>query len=450
MAPDGYNTPSMVKTRIIAVLILIAAVAVGFFIYHSETNPESSWSKPFKLGLDLSGGTRLVYDADTTILNSTDVGDAMNSLREVIERRVNVFGVSEPLIQTAQAGLGETAKHRLIVELPGVTDIKEALALISQTPVLEFKVLPVGQTTEELATLSSTTDPFIASGLTGRYLKKAQVVYNQQALGPSISLEFNSDGAKLFGEITKANVGKPLAIFLDGELLSAPNVNEPILDGRAEINGQFTVDEAKTLVRNLNLGALPVPITLVSTETVGPTLGAEALAAGVRAGLFGLLIVAIFMILWYRLPGLVSVVALAVYAVLMIFIFEIFGVTLTAAGIAGLVLSIGMALDANVLIFERLKEEMRAGKNITEAIREGFSRAWFAIRDSNLSSIISAVVLFWFGTTLIKGFALTLGLGIVMGVFTAVIISRTFLLAIAPRGSGRVAKFLFNSGLTNK
>jgi len=315
---------------------------------------------------------------------------------------------------------------------------------------LEFKVLPVGQTTEELAALASTTDPFIASGLTGRYLKKAQVVYNQQALGPSISLEFNSDGAKLFGEITKANVGKPLAIFLDGELLSAPNVNEPILDGRAEINGQFTVDEAKTLVRNLNLGALPVPITLVSTETVGPTLGAEALAAGVRAGLFGLLIVAIFMILWYRLPGLVSVVALAVYAVLMIFIFEIFGVTLTAAGIAGLVLSIGMALDANVLIFERLKEEMRAGKNITEAIREGFSRAWFAIRDSNLSSIISAVVLFWFGTTLIKGFALTLGLGIVMGVFTAVIISRTFLLAIAPRGSGRVAKFLFNSGLTNK
>ncbi len=437
----------MIKTRVIAVLLLIAGLAVGFYVYHSEVAPNAFLSRPFKLGLDLSGGTRLIYDANTSTLNPADVGDAMSSLRDVIEKRVNVFGVSEPLVQTEQAGLGDSAKHRLLVELPGVTDLKQALAIIAQTPVLEFKVLPLGKTINDLANVASGTDPFITSGLTGRFLKQAQVTYGQNSLGPSISLTFNADGSKLFGEITKANVGKPLAIYLDGNLLSAPVVNEPILDGKAEINGQFTVDEAKTLVRNLNLGALPVPITLSSTETIGATLGADALAKGVKAGEMGFLIIALFMIVWYRLPGVVAVVSLAIYSALMLAIFKLVPVTLTAAGIAGFILSIGIAVDANVLIFERLKEELKKEQKMHEAISAGFSRAWLAIRDSNIAHIIAGIILFWFGTALIKGFALTFALGTVLSMFTAISVTRTFLLALGVKHKTKLSTFLFSSGL---
>ncbi len=420
--------------RVISLLIIASAVGLAFWLY----------ARPhFKLGLDLRGGSHLVYEADTTALAPADIREAMASLREVIERRINAFGVAEPLIQAEESGLGLGAKHRLIVELPGVTDLEEAIALINVTPELEFRVLASGS--------QATTSPeFVSSGLTGRYLERASVDFSQQTINPSIAVTFNGEGAKLFASITEANIGQPVGIYLDGNLISAPSVREPIRDGQAVINGQFTVDEARELARNLNLGALPVPITLASTETVGPTLGAEALAAGLRAGLLGLAVVALFMILWYRLPGLISVLGLAVYAVLMLVLFRLFGVTLTAAGIAGFILSVGMALDANVLIFERLKEEIWSGKDIHEAIREGFSRAWFAIRDSNLSSIISAVVLFWFGTALIKGFALTLALGIIVSMFTATVITRTFLLSVAPRHKKPFTKFLFSSGLSIK
>lgn len=436
----------MVKIRVWAVILLIIGLAVGFFVYHSEITPNSFWSKPFKLGLDLSGGTQLIYEADISALNPNDVNDAMASLRDVIERRINVFGVSEPLIQSEQVGFGESAKHRLIVELPGVTNIDEALKLIAQTPTLEFKVLPANINLNNLP--ATGTDPFIASGLSGRYLKKAQVVYNQNALGPSISLDFNSDGSKLFADITKANVGKPIAIYLDGVPLSAPVVREPILSGQAEINGQFTLDEAKTLVRNLNLGALPVPIKLASTQTIGATLGADALAKGVKAGIIGFIIIAVFMLLWYRLPGLVAVVSLAIYVALMLAIFKLVPVTLTAAGIAGFILSIGIAVDANVLIFERLKEEIKKDKKIHEATLEGFSRAWLSIRDSNLSSLISAIILFWFGTSLIKGFALTMAIGIIVSMFTAITITRTFLLALGVKHKTKLSTFLFSSGFS--
>lgn len=434
----------MVKTRVIAVIILIIGLAAGFFVYHSETTPNSFWSKPFKLGLDLSGGTQLVYEADISQLNPSDVSDAMNSLRGVIDRRVNAFGVGEPLIQVEEVGLGSEAKHRLIVELPGVTDLGGALALISKTPVLEFKVLPAGVNPADLT--AEDGDPFIASGLSGRYLKKAQVVYNQNAIGPAISLDFNSEGGKLFGEITKANVGRPIAIYLDGMPLSVPVVREPITDGRAEINGQFSVDEAKNLVRDLNLGALPVPINLVSTQTIGASLGVDALNKGIKAGLVGLAIIALFMIIWYRLPGVVAVISLAIYVALMLTIFKLMPVTLTAAGIAGFILSIGIAVDANVLIFERLKEEIKKDQKIHEAMTEGFSRAWLSIRDSNLSSLISAIVLFWFGTSLIKGFALTMAIGIVVSMFTAITITRTFLLAIGVKHKTQLSTFLFSSG----
>ncbi|HRZ30628.1 MAG TPA: protein translocase subunit SecD, partial [Candidatus Paceibacterota bacterium] len=291
----------------------------------------------------------------------------------------------------------------------------------------------------------ASSTPWLVTGLTGRFLKRSQVSFNQNSISPSISIEFNDEGAKLFAEITKVSVGKRVAILLDGQVISAPVVQEEIRDGRAEISGQFTVEEAKTLVRDLNLGALPVPVSLASTEVVGASLGSEATKKGVEAGLIGLFIVAVFMILWYRLPGLVSVISLSIYVMIMLAIFKLIPVTLTAAGIAGFILSIGIAVDANVLIFERLREELKKGKGLHEAIREGFSRAWSSIRDSNMSSIISAAILFWFGTSLIKGFALTFALGVVVSMFTAITITRILLLALNFRGRAGLVNFLFGS-----
>jgi len=420
--------------------LLLAGILIGYFNYYSQINPQWSFYRPFKLGLDLSGGSRLTYEADVSRLNPADVSDAMSSLREVIDRRVNVFGVSEPIVQTESSSLSGATQNRLVVELPGVTDIKEATKMIAATPQLEFQVLKPGVTPAS----ASSTD-FIATGLTGRYLKKAQVTFNQNSLSPSISIEFNSDGAKLFAIITKANINKPVAILLDNQIISAPNVREEIRDGKAEISGQFTVEEAKNLVRDLNLGALPVPIKLASTEIIGATLGSKAAQKGVEAGLIGLLIVAVFMIMWYRLPGLVAVVSLSIYVMLMLAIFKLLPVTLTAAGMAGFILSIGIAVDANVLIFERFREELKAGKGMNEATKEGFHRAWSSIRDSNLSSIISAAILFWFGTSLIKGFALTLALGIIVSMFTAIIVTRTLLMALGFRNQVGLTKFLFGN-----
>lgn len=431
----------MAKTRFAALILILLAVGLGFFVYHSETTPEGRFSLPFRFGLDLSGGSHLIYEADTAALAPGEVDEAMDSLREVIERRVNVFGVSEPLIQVEQAGFGQGASQRLIVELPGVTDLDEALKLIAETPSLEFKTLAA-------EALGDKPEDFIATGLTGRYLERASVQFTQTSLGPSISLNFNSEGTRLFAEITESNVGRPVAIFLDGVLLSAPIVQEKIGNGQAEITGQFTVEEAKTLVRNLNLGALPVPIHLISSQTIGATLGTDALNQGIYAGLLGLVVIALLMVLWYRLPGLVAVVSLAVYIILMLALFKLIPVTLTAAGIAGFILSVGIAVDANVLIFERLKEELREGKSLYEATIDGFARAWLSIRDSNLSSLISAIILFWFGTSLIKGFALTMALGIVISMFTAITVTRTFLLAIGFRTKTRLVAFLFGSGFT--
>ena len=451
----------------LAGFLLVFGVATGYFVYFSEIKTDSYFYRPFKLGLDLKGGSHLVYEANIALLNSADVSDAMESLREVIDRRINAFGVAEPLIQVEQAGLGEGAKHRLIVELPGVTDLKQALVLIGQTPTLDFKTeRPDGPEKEALITayneiraklekgeeispaMFNLPDPyFVDSLLTGKYLKKARVEFGQQSLSPSISVEFNAEGAKIFGEITKNNIGRPVGIYLDGVLISSPTVRDEITSGRAEISGQFTLAEAKELTRNLNLGALPVEINLISTETVGATLGNEAVASGIKAGLIGLTAVAIFMILWYRLPGLVAVVSLAFYAVLILALFKLFGVTLTAAGMAGFILSLGIAVDANVLIFERLKEELGAGKRIHEAILDGFTRAWLSIRDSNLSSLLSAVVLFWFGTSLIKGFALTLSIGIIVSMFTAITVTRTFLLALGAKHKIGINKLLFSVGL---
>lgn len=296
-------------------------------------------------------------------------------------------------------------------------------------------------------------DAYIDTGLTGRYLESAALEFSSGSGGslsnePVVSIVFNSEGADLFEKITRENVGENLAIFLDGEMISAPRLNETITGGRAIISGGFTPEEARSLAQNLNFGALPVPIALASTQTVGGTLGEEALSSGVYAGILGFILLSIFMILWYRIPGIIAVVALSIYVVLMLALFQLIPVVLTAAGLAGLILSVGLAVDANILIAERIKEELKAGKTVHVAIQEGFARAWLAIRDSNIAHIISAVVLFWFGTSLIKGFALVFGLGVVVSMFSAITISRTLLMALPMKASSKIGKFLMSSGFS--
>ncbi|OHB19895.1 MAG: protein-export membrane protein SecD [Parcubacteria group bacterium RIFCSPHIGHO2_01_FULL_56_18] len=432
----------MWKYRLGALFILVLGALLGWYLYNSEI----SGSREFRLGLDLSGGTQLVYRADTSAVEG-DLEESLNALRETIERRVNLFGVAEPIVQrekgSSVAGEGE---QRLIIELPGVNDANEAIRQIGETPVLEFRMLKDGATGEAA---SSTDDQFGPAILTGRHISSAELQFGQGtglANQAVVVIHFDSEGKEIFAKTTREGVGKVFGIFLDGVPISTPVINEPIPDGTAVISGNFTPDEARELVRNLNFGALPVPIELISTETVSGTLGGEAVKDGVLAGLIGFATVALFMLLWYRLPGFLAILALSVYIVLSLALFKLIPVTLTAAGIAAFILSIGMAVDANVLIFARMREELQKGKAMEEAIHDGFARAWLSIRDSNISSIITAIILFWFGTSIIKGFALVFGLGVVISMFTAITVSRTFLLAIGSKG-GRIGRFLFGSGI---
>ena len=473
-----YNPFIMWRKRFIAFVLLLSGVGLGYFVYASQSDPHGMFGKfPFKYGLDIEGGTELVYQADTSKIEQTEVRPTMDALRDVIERRVNLFGVSEPVVQTEESAniTGGNRTERLIVELPGVTDIKKAVDLIGQTPLLEFKTArpdgaektaiqdayskaqealkkPGITDAEKQAIISGnpllTEDPnFIPTKLTGAYLKKADVIFDSRTNEPKILLTFTDAGRQLFADITKANIGKPVAIYLDGAPISTPVVREAILDGNAEISGNFTVQEARELKGRLNSGALPVPIALLSTQTVGASLGARALNSGVHAGIIGVLIIAAFLLFWYRIPGLVATVALAIYVAIMLTIFKLIPVTLTAAGLAGFILSIGMAVDANILIFERMKEELKKGKDLSDAMHDGFARAWLSIRDSNISSMISAVILFWFGTSLVKGFALTLGIGVLVSMFSAITVTRTFLYSLGTHGHGRAVRFLFGSGI---
>ncbi len=599
---------------------------------------------PFRLGLDLKGGTHLLYEADTSQIPDKDRANAVEGARDVIERRVNAFGVSEPVVQTNKAG----DAWRIIVDLAGVSDVTQAIKMIGETPLLEFK--EQGQTTQrpltaeekkkledynkqarakaydlldqalkrgtdfatlakeksedtatkdkggDLGFLSSLSqfkelynkakitkidsiyrdaietdegfniikvtdsqevpeikasqilicyegatrcdkttskdearkkiedlktkltkdnfsllakenstepgasqsggdlgwfgrglmvkpfedaafalkvgqisdivetefgfhliletgerqttqyrvsrilikkekesdilpppEPWKYTGLTGKQLKTAQVQFDPNTNNPEVSIEFNDEGKKLFAELTERNVSKPVAIFLDGTPISTPVVQEPIKEGKAVISGKFNLDQAKQLAQRLNAGALPVPIKLISQQTIGASLGSESIARSLFAGLVGLLAVALFMILYYRLPGIISVLALLIYGLIVLAIFKLIPVTLTLAGIAGFNLSVGMAVDANILIFERLKEELRTGKMLNNAINEGFKRAWTSIRDSNVSSLITCVILIWFGSSIIKGFAITLAIGILTSMFSAISITRTLL-----------------------
>jgi preprotein translocase subunit SecD len=432
----------MNQFRITAIIILIFGIVLGYLALEKGS---------FKLGLDLSGGTHLSYRAMTSDIESSEVKELMVALRDVIERRVNLFGVGEPIVQVEEGGLiGGVKEQRLIVELPGVTDINEAINLIGQTPLLEFRLFAPDYDPTTVEAGDDLTDKLVATGLTGRLVERASLQFGQGGSSagginePIVQLNFNKEGADLFEQITGENIGKPLAILLDGEIVSAPIINDKISGGTAIITGNFNPEEARLLVRDLNLGALPIPIELIGTQSIGPSLGEETSKAGVKAGIYGSLLVALFLILWYRLPGVIAVLSLSIYVAIMLLLFKFIPVTLTAAGIAGFILSIGMAVDANILIFERLKEELEEGTpSMEEAVKNGFARAWLSIRDSNISSIITAIILFWFGTSLVKGFALTFGLGVIFSMFTAITISRTFLIAVVPKEFNR----LFGVGL---
>lgn len=435
------------KTRLVALCILLIGFGVGLYNAAEFTAFGSQWwARHFRLGLDLQGGTHLVYQADTSAVGFGEVSGAMEGLRDVIERRINAFGVSEPLVQTQSVG----QDHRLIVELAGVFDIQEAIRVIGATPFLEFRELneaaraSLGEENKENA-IDFTS--FVSTLLTGRYLKNSAIEFDPNTGKPSIALRFDDEGAKIFEEITERNVGLPLAIFLDGFPISSPVVQQKISGGQAQISGRFTLEEAKELVRNLNTGALPLPIALISQQSVAASLGNEALSRSFAAAAYGTIGVMIFMVLWYRLSGVVAVVALGVYGALTLFLFKLIPVTLSSAGIAGFILSVGMAVDANILIFERTKEERRLGKPLEHAMAEGFRRAWTSIRDSNISSLITATILYWFGTSLVRGFALTLSLGIVVSMFTAITATRYFLRALPHKNEGKLTRFLFSSGI---
>ncbi|HEY4475951.1 MAG: Preprotein translocase subunit SecD [Parcubacteria group bacterium GW2011_GWA1_53_13] len=398
---------------------LIAALIVILLVGGAASFVNWSALFPFRFGLDLQGGVSLVYQADLSKISSQDYDEVMAGLRDVIERRVNLFGVTEPVVQTE--GRGE--EGRLIVELAGIKDPNQAIQIIGQTPFLQFR-----ETKENYQQAAEQNeDPFQDTELTGKYLKKAQVGFDSVTNAPLIQLEFNDEGAKLFEEITARNVGKPLAIFLDYQLLQAPVVQEVISSGQAQISGSFTPQKARELVRALNAGALPVPITLISQQSVGPTLGQVSLEQSLRAGVAGFGFVLLYMLIFYRLPGLVASLALLWYIAVVLAVFKLIPITLSLAGIGGFILSIGMAVDANILVFARMKEELRSQKSFTAALEQGFSRAWPSIRDGNGTTLLVAFILFQFGSSFVKGFAVALSIGIIVSMISALMVTRVLL-----------------------
>lgn len=522
-----------VWTTVVVVLVLTALAAIvdwpqGPNIHLGSFQREIN----VRLGLDLQGGTSLVYRADVRQIPEADRTSALNGVRDVIERRVNAFGVAEPLVQTTRVG----SDYRVNVELAGIQDINQAIKLIGETPLLEFREVAgrsdvaaksraeealkkatakgadfsavakeysddegskilggdlgfskKGQFVPEFDTALFTqlkngeitpqpvktqfgyhiikrledktvetdgkkeqevhgahilimtedgalaANNFAKTALTGKQLKRADVSFDPNTGTPEVQLQFNAEGTKLFAELTKKNLNKVLAIYLDDSPISTPRVNSVIDTGTAVIQGSFTIKEAKELAQRLNAGALPVPIALLSQQNIGASLGQESIEKSLAAGVIGLTVVALFMIILYRLPGLLAVGALGIYSLIVLAIFKLWPVTLSLAGIAGYILSIGMAVDANILVFERTKEELAAGRSLPTAIEEGFRRAWLSIRDSNVSSLITAFILIWFGTSLIKGFAVTLAIGILVSMFTALTVTRTFMrLIISP------------------
>ncbi|NUM25330.1 MAG: protein translocase subunit SecD [Candidatus Buchananbacteria bacterium] len=537
------------KNRLIALAILIMAVTAIFLDFPGTFKKigiplPGFLDVPFRLGLDLQGGTHLIYQADVSNLPESERASAVEGVRDVIERRVNAFGVAEPSIQTTKAG----DTWRVIVDLAGVTDVNQAISMIGETPLLEFKEanpnptitltpeqqqqldtfnqeaktkaegllakvlepgadfaeiaktnsedpgsasnggdlgfvprglfvpefesvcfdkLKVGETSKELVKspfgyhiirkegengagedytancrhimittrtekdFAAGDDEWLYTGLTGTQLKRASVEFDPNTQIPQVLLEFNDEGKNLFAEITKKNIGKPVAIFLDGEAISVPTVQNAITDGRAVISGNFKINEAKLLAQRLNAGALPVPIQLISQQTIGASLGNQSVQKSLNAGIIGLIAVALFMIVYYRLPGITAVLSLLFYAVIILAVFKLVPVTLTLSGIAGFILSLGMAVDANILTFERLREELKDKKILPIAIDEGFKRSWPSIFDGNTSTLITCFILIAFTTSVVKGFAITLAIGIAINLFSATVVTKLILKSVA-------------------
>ena len=391
-------------------IVILLAVLAGVFVYPQGFG--AKW-RPWRLGLDLVGGSHLVYRVDLQNIAEGDRESVLNGLRDVIERRVNLFGVAEPQIFVAESA-GES---HLVVELAGVKEISEAIRQIGETPLLDFR---------EVVQTGSTTD-FITTALTGRYIAGAQLSFDQTTRSPEVALSFNEEGGKIFEELTGRNIGKPIAVFLDNELIEMPVVQGRISGGQAQITGQFTVEEAKQLVERFNAGALPAPVTLINQQTTSPALGADSLKKAMIAGIAGTLLVILFMLFYYRSLGLFAAAALVIYVALTLGVFKLIPITLSLAGLAGFILTIGMAVDANILIFERIKEEMKRGLSRGAAMHEGFRQAWPSIRDSNTSTIITSVILYYFTSSFVRGFALTLFLGVVVSMFSAITTTRLML-----------------------
>lgn len=448
------------------ILVILTLVVAGLWVVWPD-NPGlhlGPLDRPIQVvrGLDLQGGLRVLLEAD--LPDETPVTpEQMQAARDIVENRVNALGVSEPIVQVA-------GSRRILVELPGVEDTEQAVATIRETALLEFVdfsgVSPaeipslIGAQIQtdfgQSASAPPVLDPSQPAGpipfhtvLTGANLEGATVSGDGMG-GFGVEIRFGAEGAGIFSEYTRQNVGRSLAIVLDKIVLSAPRISEPITGGQAMITGDFTVEEANQLAVQLRYGALPVPLKVVESKTVGPTLGQDSLDRSLRAGVIGLALVIAFMVVYYRLPGVVASMALLFYAVLTFALFKLIPVTLTLPGVAGFILSLGMAVDANVLIFERLREELRAARPLKLATDLGFDRAWPSIRDSNLSTLITCAILYWFGSTfgasIVKGFALTLSIGVLVSMFTAIVATRSLLHLVLDRMQLKEHPGLFGVG----
>jgi len=423
----------MTRGNISVLLFILALFAFGLWVLF-PLDSERLGRHGLVLGLDLKGGTHLVYEADLSQKDpSQSDDDAMEGVLGKIERRVNAYGVTEPIIQ-------RQGHNRILVQLPGVKNVDEAIKLIGQTAQLDFREMELDATgrlvfDEEgkpkwTAVAKATGSDGVEKELTGKYLKpNAKVVLNPQTNEPEVAFEWTEEGAVLFEKITERNLHKPLGIYLDGEPISWPTV-QAVIKERGVITG-LSIEEAKRLAIQLNSGALDVPLKIIQEQRVDATLGADSLKKSLIAGIVGAILVVLFMIAYYRLSGVLASCALVIYVVLLLTVFKLLPVTMTLPGIAAFIVSIGMAVDANVLIFERMKEELRAGRTLTAAVETGFNRAWPAIRDSNITTFIACFILYWFGGTfgafMVRGFALVLFIGVALSMFSAIVVTRSFL-----------------------
>lgn len=437
----------MVRNLTNRILLILLIVGLALWVDLSDeiklTNPRDG-STVFqlktsaKLGLDLQGGLQVLLEAD--LPETTQIStEEMETARSIVENRTNALGVSENVIQVA-------GERRIVGEFPGADDTDAILDIIQQTGLLEF--VDTGDFSPERGTVLQTdfgTDSATQSVpstdgespviyptiMTGRDLRSVAVAPSQLGTNYSIDFTLTTEGAKIFGDHTAANVGKYLTITLDKRVISSPVINSAIPDGSGTISGSFTVDDANELAVQLRYGSLPIPLKVVETRIIGPTLGEDSLQRSLVAGLVGFAIVVLFMGIYYRLPGIAANISILMYAFILFAVFKLIGVTMTLPGIAGIMLSTGSALDANILVFERLKEELRSGRTMRQAFGQAWSRAWPSIRDSNIAALITSAILFWFGSTfgatIVKGFSLTLALGVVISLFSSLFITHSLL-----------------------